>query len=418
MEKIQRDTTKDLFRETLKRVMENGQYDKAAAIVDYFLPNEHENNVREDIELSNYMFDFKATAQFGGSEGIYIDCYLVGEYTEDKRTRYNSETGQIEPETRRHIGTFKTLKDDLESMKIMGELCGALTFYAHEYVNKHLDRYTPAREIEAARQAAVRRDEVRKARVAQAIEVGRDTYTAPDEDAPVSVFLTKDAANAGEISSGAWLKLPAAAKALHDTLVSIGAQDGVFSIAAAQSIDGFADALLPATSCLDEMNMLAAYLKGMDVWDREKLTAILHHERIGIRSVSGLINIMEPENFKGVETLRVYSYDMLAAHRETIDRKKIPLGMEYEDYGRYCEKEENGAFTEYGYVYPRSAVKNLYTGVVPQEYRITQAAADLPKQAREPKDAKPSILSALHDAKKQAAAQIPNIAPKKNEPAL
>ena len=149
MKKIKRDTTKDLFLAVLELVKKNGHYDKAAEIMDYVLPNYSEYSTREDIELSNYRFNFEASAQFGGSEGIYIDCCLNGEYTENELKRYNHGKGILEPETKRQIGTFKTLKDDLESMKIMGELCGALIFYAHQYVNQNINRYTPAKELEA-----------------------------------------------------------------------------------------------------------------------------------------------------------------------------------------------------------------------------------------------------------------------------
>ena len=54
----------------------------------------------------------------------------------------------LETETTRSVGTFKTLKRDLESMKIMGELCGSLVYYASRYVNENLDRYTPIKELE------------------------------------------------------------------------------------------------------------------------------------------------------------------------------------------------------------------------------------------------------------------------------
>ena len=149
MRKIKRDTTKDLFLAVLRLVKENGHYDKAAEIMDYVLPNESEDySSKEYIELSNYEFNFEASAQFGGSEGIYIDCSLYGKYTETELQRYNHGKGIVEPETRRSIGTFKTLKTDIASMKIMGELCGALIFYASQYVNKNLDRYTPVQEVE------------------------------------------------------------------------------------------------------------------------------------------------------------------------------------------------------------------------------------------------------------------------------
>jgi len=147
MIKVKRDTTRDLFNAVLQLAKDSGCYEKAEAIMDYYLPSSSESNVREDIELSNYRFDFNATAQFGGSEGIYIDCYLYGEFTEDERKVYNHNTGTTERETRRHIGTFKTLNTDLDSMKVMGELCGVLVYFASEYVNKNIGRYTPIQEL-------------------------------------------------------------------------------------------------------------------------------------------------------------------------------------------------------------------------------------------------------------------------------
>jgi hypothetical protein len=146
MQKVRRDTTRDLFHAVLRLVKENGHYDKAEAIMDYVLPEISGYNTREDIELSNYRFNFYATAQFGGSEGIYINCYLRGEYTETERKCFDASRTLI-TETMRSVGTFKTLKTDIESMKIMGELCGALVFYATQYVNKNISRYAPAKEL-------------------------------------------------------------------------------------------------------------------------------------------------------------------------------------------------------------------------------------------------------------------------------
>ena len=148
MKKIERDTTKDLFMAVLDLVKKNGHYDKAAAIMDYVSPEYSEYNIREDIELTNYCFDFNASAQFGSNEGIYINCYLSGEYSETELKRYNYSKKTLEKETTRFIGMFKTLNTDIESMKIMGELCGALVFYADQYINNNIDRYTPVKELE------------------------------------------------------------------------------------------------------------------------------------------------------------------------------------------------------------------------------------------------------------------------------
>lgn len=149
--KIKRDTTVDLFYAALNLVKEKGCYEKAEAIMDYYLPHpEGINTLYKPFELSNYRFDFCASASFGGSEGIYIDCYIEGEYTEIPRTYYDHGLGKILPETHYHIATFKTLRSDLEAMQIMGELCGSLIYYASEYINKNINRYTPSSEMRAS----------------------------------------------------------------------------------------------------------------------------------------------------------------------------------------------------------------------------------------------------------------------------
>ena len=100
------------------------------------LPCERETGRHEKVKLTAYEFSFDASVNYGGSEGIYIDCYLTGKFDESGRF--------VLP-----IGTIKTLKRDLEAAKIMGELCGVLTYYASQYVNQNLLRYTPEKELKA-----------------------------------------------------------------------------------------------------------------------------------------------------------------------------------------------------------------------------------------------------------------------------
>ena len=127
---IKRDTPKILFRRVLNLVQRNGYYAEAEPIMDYTSPDDRE------IEFTNYRFNFHAVVNPGGSEGIYIDCYLRGEFDQSGK-----ETCPI--------GTFKTLSEDMNAYRIMGALCGALTFYAGEYINTHIDRYTPDAELAA-----------------------------------------------------------------------------------------------------------------------------------------------------------------------------------------------------------------------------------------------------------------------------
>ena len=132
METIKRDTNTELMNNVLQLAKENGHYKRAEAIMDYFLPESY-----EVCKLTDCEFDFKAVVNFGGSEGIYIDCYIEGRFDEKKPVGSCS---------RLSCGTFKTLGEDLESMQIMGELAGTLIFYAREYVNRNLKRFCPAKQ--------------------------------------------------------------------------------------------------------------------------------------------------------------------------------------------------------------------------------------------------------------------------------
>lgn len=133
-----RDTGGSLFSTVVRLAKANGDFDKAGAILDYHLPCEHETGMKEGVKLTAYEFDFVPMLNYG-SEGIYIDCYLMGKFDESGRFSL-------------HVGTIKTLKRDLEAEKIMGELCGVLHYYENRYVNQNLRRYTPDQELKAAYQ--------------------------------------------------------------------------------------------------------------------------------------------------------------------------------------------------------------------------------------------------------------------------
>lgn len=135
MEKITRDTNTVLMNKVFELVKENGCYEKAGAIMDYFLAEDYKVQ-----ELSDYEFDFLVKLNFGGSEGIYLDCYIEGCFRENNAERKTE---------RLSCGTFKTLDESLDAMKIMGELAGSLIYFASQYVNKELDRYTPTAQREA-----------------------------------------------------------------------------------------------------------------------------------------------------------------------------------------------------------------------------------------------------------------------------
>lgn len=122
----ERDTPGILFQNVLRLVKEHGHYAKVEPIIDYALADDDER------KLTNYGFDFRAVISPGSSEGIYIDCYLEGEFDRSASTLCNA-------------GTIKTLREDVDAYRIMGALAGYLTVYAGKYVNENLDRFEPDR---------------------------------------------------------------------------------------------------------------------------------------------------------------------------------------------------------------------------------------------------------------------------------
>lgn len=126
----QRLTSGQLFEKTVERAKASGDMERFEGINEYVLPDSAEKG-----KLTKYDFDFVPVVNFGGSEGIYIDCMLKGEFDEYEHTR-------------RDAGTIKTLKTDLDACKIMGELCGALMYHHSCYVSENLYLFSPTAEIE------------------------------------------------------------------------------------------------------------------------------------------------------------------------------------------------------------------------------------------------------------------------------
>lgn len=132
---VLRDTGGSLFSTAVRLAKENGEFDKAEAILDYILPSAHETGLKEKVKITAYEFSFESNVSYG-SEGIYLDCYLAGKFDESGRFSL-------------HVGSLKTLRRDLEAAKIMSELGGVLMHYVDQYVNQNLDRYTPDKELKA-----------------------------------------------------------------------------------------------------------------------------------------------------------------------------------------------------------------------------------------------------------------------------
>ncbi len=127
--KRQRLTGGQFFEKIVERARLNGDMGRFENIHEYVSPNEFKK-----AKLCNYNFDFLSIVNFGGSEGIYIDCMLKGQFDE-------SDNSTLE------VGTIKTLETDLGACKIMGELCGVLMYYSDRFVDENFYLFTPYKEI-------------------------------------------------------------------------------------------------------------------------------------------------------------------------------------------------------------------------------------------------------------------------------
>ena len=121
----------ELFEKVIALAKENGDLERFHGIEDYTLPAD-----RSGQKIEDYRFDLCTVPSFGGSEGIYLDCFIRGDFgARDKQTL--------------PLGTMKTLATDLDACKIVGEICGVLLYYESQFVNENLYRFTPKDEIQS-----------------------------------------------------------------------------------------------------------------------------------------------------------------------------------------------------------------------------------------------------------------------------
>ncbi len=121
MSRVSKPTNQGLFDTIVEVLKEQG---KLPDILDYHL---HEHNLKE---ISDYKFNCSYKLDFGGSEGIYLDCYIEGISGEDDKY------------SRVPLGTFKTLSNSEDAMVSMGALAGHFTYALSKYVNQNLDSFT------------------------------------------------------------------------------------------------------------------------------------------------------------------------------------------------------------------------------------------------------------------------------------
>lgn len=91
-------------------------------ILDYGLPTQEHHAIK------TISWDTIGIVNFGSSEGIYLDIYLVGDIGGRKTERVK-------------LGTYKTLSEDKGAFSAMSVLNAEFVFAMREFVNAHMDDF-------------------------------------------------------------------------------------------------------------------------------------------------------------------------------------------------------------------------------------------------------------------------------------
>lgn len=109
------------FFDIIKNVLVETQ--KLPVILDYSL----EDRSAFGYEMIDSEVEMKMDVRFGGSEGIYLDIYLVGVFRQMEE--------HVEEKIR--IGTFKTLHESDDAFRMMALLGADFILAAKKYVREH-----------------------------------------------------------------------------------------------------------------------------------------------------------------------------------------------------------------------------------------------------------------------------------------
>ncbi len=121
----------ELISETLKRANTDPLFTaaKQESDLDYELTNPFE----ESTLLKLCEFDVIGTVEYGGSEGIYGEIMLRGDWLpEEERTSRSREL---------QVLTYKTLQEDKAAYLAMGRLVTIFCYYANETVRENISRF-------------------------------------------------------------------------------------------------------------------------------------------------------------------------------------------------------------------------------------------------------------------------------------
>ena len=222
-------------------------------------------------------------------------------------------------------------------------------------------------------------------------------YYDHDKDYPFAAFITNlGKYNEGELV-GEWVKFPTTAEELKEVFkrIGIGQKDDFgqpYEEWFITDYDCYVDGLyskLGEYENLDELNYLASKLDEMDQSDYAKFQAAME---IGdyTSSLQEIINLTE-----NLDCYEIYpnieDYDDLGRYYiEELEVTQVPAHLQnyidYEAYGRDVALEENGTFTDQGYVRDTGDSFHEYydgeRGSIPDEYRVMTFQDDLPEEEK------------------------------------
>ena len=222
-------------------------------------------------------------------------------------------------------------------------------------------------------------------------------YYDHDKDYPFAAFITNlGKYNEGELV-GEWVKFPTTAEELKEVFkrIGIGQKDDFgqpYEEWFITDYDCYVDGLyskLGEYESLDELNYLASKLEEMSESEYAQFQAGMEMgDHCG--SLQEIINLTE--NLDCYEVYPdIHDYDDLGRYYiEELDVMQVPEHLQnyidYEAYGRDVAMDENGSFTDQGYVRDTGDRFCEYydgeRGSIPDEYRVMSFQDDLPEEEK------------------------------------
>ena len=222
-------------------------------------------------------------------------------------------------------------------------------------------------------------------------------YYDHNKDYPFAAFITNlGKYNEGELV-GEWVKFPTTAEELKEVFkrIGIGQKDDFgqpYEEWFITDYDCYVDGLyskLGEYESLDELNYLASKLNEMSESEYAQFQAGMEMgDHCG--SLQEIINLTE--NLDCYEVYPdIHDYDDLGRYYiEELDVMQVPEHLQnyidYEAYGRDVALEENGTFTDQGYVRDTGDSFHEYydgeRGSIPDEYRVMTFQDDLPEEEK------------------------------------